>query len=249
MNLMLSIFVWIISFSVILIFFPVSLIIWLLSYPIDRERVLFHWWMVFHGIILSRAVPVWRTLVAGRENMKKGTAYVIISNHQSILDILILNHLRFRFRWISKIENLKVPVLGWYLKMAKYITIDRGNPESKEIMLQRSLESLANGISIMIFPEGTRSADREIGPFKLGAFQLAIMSGKSILPVVVDGTGDVLPKHGHLFSSGHILKVSVLEPVHPDAFGTADPEELAQKMRNLMAKELMDIRNMKAIGK
>ncbi len=75
----------------------------------------------------------------------KGTTYVIIANHQSILDILLINNLRYRFRWISKIENVTVPVLGWYLKMAGYITVNRGNEESKTEMLDKSYKLSETG--------------------------------------------------------------------------------------------------------
>ena len=127
--------------------------------------------------------------------------------------------------------------------MAKYISVDRGNKESKAEMMEKSAECLRKGISIMMFPEGTRSRDKEIAPFKLGAFQLAQMTDKSILPVVVDGTGGVLPKNGFLFSGGHHLKMRILDPVHPGSFGTADAEELANKFRNLMAEELKKMRS------
>jgi len=240
--MVISIFVWIFGLIYTVLLFPVSVIIWFLLYPFDHERIVIHWWLVLQGNLLSRLIPVWKIRVEGRENAKKGTPYIIISNHQSILDILVMNCLRYRFRWISKIENYKVPVFGWYLRMAKYITIDRGNRESKSEMLERSAGSLRKGISIMMFPEGTRSPDREIGQFKLGAFQLAFMTDKSILPVIVDGTGGILPKHGLLFSPGHIIKIKVLDPVHPGSFGTADPEELSSKFRSLMVDELKKIR-------
>jgi 1-acyl-sn-glycerol-3-phosphate acyltransferase len=128
------------------------------------------------------------------------------------------------------------------MRMAKYIAVDRGNKESKAEMMEKSVESLRKGISIMMFPEGTRSRDGEIAPFKLGAFQLALMTDKSILPVIVDGTGGILPKHGLMFSSGNKLKIKVLDPVHPGTFGTADPEELASKFRSLMIDELKKMR-------
>lgn len=243
MDALISIIVWLFSIITTVILFPVSLIIWIITYPFDRERSVMHWWLVYQGILFSRLIPLWRVRVEGREKAERGNAYVIISNHQSLLDILILNCLRLRFRWISKIENYRTPVIGWYLRMAKYITIDRGNKESKAVMLEKSAESLLKGISIMIFPEGTRSPDREIAPFKLGAFQLALLTGKPVLPVVIDGTGGVLPKHGLIFSGGHELKIKVLDPVHPDEFGTADPEELAAKFRNLMTRELSILRN------
>lgn len=243
MDALISIIVWFFSITITVILLPVSIIIWILTFPFDPERAIMHWWLVFQGILFSRLIPLWRVRVEGREKANKGNAYVIISNHQSILDILILNCLRLRFRWISKIENYRTPVIGWYLRMAKYITIDRGNKESKAVMLGKSAESLRKGISIMIFPEGTRSPDREIAPFKLGAFQLALLTGKSILPVVVDGTGGVLPKYGLIFSRGHKLKIKVIDPVNPDSFGTTDPEELAAKFRSLMTQELLIMRN------
>ena len=248
MNLVLSVIVWILSIIVVMILLPISALIWFITYPFDDERTIFHTWMLIHGIILSRMIPFWKIRIEGRDKYKKDKTYIIISNHQSILDILIVNCLWYRFRWISKIENMKVPVLGWYLRMAKYITIDRGNPDSKAVMMQKSLESLRKGISIMIFPEGTRSLNRQIGPFKPGAFQLAVMADKPILPVIIDGTGNVLPKHGIVFTPGHTLRMRVLDPIYPGSFGTGDPEELAGKLRILMVEELEKLRNETGIG-
>ena len=131
MDIFKSLFVWIFSLTYTIILFPVSFIIWLLLYPFDQERVVIHWWLVLQGCLLTKLIPIWKTSVEGREKALVRTPYIIISNHQSILDILIMNCLLFRFRWISKIENYKVPVLGWYLRMAKYIVVDRGNNESK----------------------------------------------------------------------------------------------------------------------
>jgi 1-acyl-sn-glycerol-3-phosphate acyltransferase len=242
MGLLKSFFVWLLILSFSLMLFPVSCIIWLLLYPFDRESAVIHWWLVIQGCLLVKLIPIWKTSVEGREKGIGMGPFIIISNHQSILDILIMNCLRYRFRWISKIENYRVPILGWYMRMAKYIVVDRGNKESKAEMMEKSAESLRKGISIMMFPEGTRSPDREIAPFKLGAFQLALMADKSILPVIVDGTGGILPKHGLIFSGGNILKIRILDPVHPGKFGTGDPEELASRFRNLMADELKKMR-------
>ena len=243
MDGLISIIIWPLCIITAGILFPISVVIWIITLPFDQERTTFHWWLVFQGILFSRLIPLWKIDIEGRDKIKRAEPYIIISNHQSILDILILNCLKLRFRWISKIENYRTPLIGWYLRMAKYITIDRGNKESKEAMLEKSAESLRKGISIMIFPEGTRSIDREIAPFKLGAFQLGLSTGKSILPVVVDGTGGVLPKHGLIFSLGHNLKIKVLDPVGSASFGTSDPEELAGKFRSIMDRELQLMRN------
>lgn len=242
MDIIKSLFVWIFGLAFTLLMFPVSFLVWMLLYPFDQERAVIHWLLVFQGLVLSRSIPIWKIRMDGRDKAKKKTAYVIISNHQSILDILIMSCLCYRFKWISKIENNKIPVLGWYLKMARYIVVDRGNKESKAEMIERSAESLRKGISVMMFPEGTRSTDKEIAEFKYGAFQLALMTDKPILPVIVDGTGGVLPKHGMIFTSGHFLRIRVLDPVYPGSFGTGNPEELAAKFRTSMINELNEMR-------
>jgi|WetSurMetagenome_2_1015567.scaffolds.fasta_scaffold50314_1 1-acyl-sn-glycerol-3-phosphate acyltransferase len=243
MDLLISIPAWLIGVSLMIIFFPVSLLLWVVTWPFDRERVLMHWWLVIQGNIIIWLIPLWKIKAEGRAKAVKGKAYVIISNHQSMLDVMILNRLCYKLRWISKIENYQVPVIGWYLRMAKYITIDRGNKDSKAIMMGISAGSLRKGISIMIFPEGTRSLNGEIGPFKLGAFELAMMTDKPVLPVVLDGTGNVLPKNGVVMSGGHKLKIRVLDPVYPWEFGTADPGQLAVKFHKLLSDELMKMRN------
>lgn len=248
MNTLKSLSVWILVLVFVIIMFPVTGVLWLLIYPFDQKRTLIHWWLMLQGIILSWLMPFWRIQIEGREKAQRKVAYVIISNHQSVLDILIMNCLRYRFRWISKIENYRIPIIGWYMRMAKYIVVDRGNKESKYEMLNKSAESLRQGISIMIFPEGTRSKSRQIQPFKLGAFQLALMTDKPILPVILDGTGDVLPKHGIIFNNKITLKIKVLNPVHPGSFGTGDPEELAGKFKTLMINALNEIRTEKYSG-
>jgi len=243
MDILKSIGVWLVGITFLIVFFPITFIVWLLVLPFDRERSIVHWMLVYQAVIISYMVPIWKINVEGRKKTVPGTTYVIISNHQSILDILLINCLRYRFKWISKIENNRVPVLGWYLKMADYITVNRGDKESKEKMLEESYQCLMRGISIMIFPEGTRSSDREIAFFKRGAFQLAISADRPILPVLMDGTGGVLPKHGLIFGGFHKITIRVLDPVMPESFGTQNPDELAIRFQQMMMGALKDLRN------
>lgn len=198
--------------------------------------------LIWQSLILTRILPIWKITVEGREKSLKGTTYVIISNHQSLLDILLINSLLYRFKWISKIENMKVPVLGWYLRLADYITVDRGNKDSKEVMLGRSYKCLKDGTSIMMFPEGTRSVDHEIGFFRRGAFQLAISAHVPILPIVLDGSGGILPKYGLVFSTGHKIRIRVFDPVMPESFNTDDPDILSQNFSNFMIEALKELR-------
>ncbi len=197
-------------------------------------------------MFISYAVPIWKINIEGRKKAVKGTTYVIICNHQSILDILLVNCLRYRYKWISKIENTRVPVIGWYLKMADYITVNRGEKESKEKMMVEAYNCLKDGTSIMLFPEGTRSTDNQIGFFKRGAFQLALSANTPILPVLIDGTGGILPKHGFIFGGFHRITIRVLDPVPPESFGTKDCDELAVKFQMMMSEAIKDLRAAKS---
>jgi 1-acyl-sn-glycerol-3-phosphate acyltransferase len=242
MDFLKSIVVWLSALCFMGILFPVTLIIWLIVMPFDRQRVVTHWIIVCQEVIMSAVIPIWKIRIEGREKSSRNTTYVIISNHQSILDILLINCLRYRFKWISKIENMKVPVLGWYLRMAGYLTVNRGNEESKAELLEKALICLQQGNSIMIFPEGTRSLNGEIGFFKRGAFLLAIQAGVPVLPVLIDGTSEILPKHGFKFRSGYKVHIRVLDPVLPDEFGTDNPDLLAMKLSEMMKSELINLR-------
>jgi 1-acyl-sn-glycerol-3-phosphate acyltransferase len=243
MNIVKSVIVWLTGVCFVFITFPLTLIVWLLSLPFDRNKVITHWFLTYESLILSLIIPIWTLKIEGRKKADKRSTYVIISNHQSLLDILILNCLRYKFKWISKIENTKVPFIGWYLKMADYIIVDRGNEESKTEMLEKSYSYLKEGISVMIFPEGTRSVNNEIGFFKRGAFQLALQANVPLLPVLIDGTGDILPKHGLKFGSGYHIRIKVLDPVYPSEFGTDNPDSLALKISSFMASELFVLRS------
>ena len=242
MDILKSILIWFMGITIMVIFFPVTFFVWLILLPFDRNRTVVHWLLIYQALIVSYLIPVWKIKIEGREKAVRGETYVIISNHQSILDILLLNCLRYRFKWISKIENIKMPVLGWYLRMADYITVDRGDKDSKERMMLEAFDCLKKGISIMIFPEGTRSPDGEIGFFKRGAFQLAISAKVPVLPVLIEGTRNILPKHGLIFGGYNNISIRVFDPVLPEAFGTDNCDDLALKFRTQMAEALAGAR-------
>jgi 1-acyl-sn-glycerol-3-phosphate acyltransferase len=243
MDVIKSIIVWFLAISFLVVLFPVSLILWVLVLPFDKNRVVIHWILTWQGILLMRLLSASGIEIQGMEKVVRGTTYIIISNHQSILDTLLLFSLKYKFKWISKIENVRVPILGWYLKLADYIIVDRGNEESKIEMLDKSYRCLKKGISIMIFPEGTRSKDGEIGFFKRGAFQLAIEANVPILPVLIDGTGNLLPKHKLVLETSHGLSFRILDPIQPDTFNTKNPDELAERIRSMYSMELKRLRD------
>lgn len=220
--LLLSLLYW--AFLVVALptlFVPAALV-WVLTVPFDRRRVLFHlytsWWASF----LLWVNPLWTVEVTGRELIPWRSSAVIVSNHLSLIDILVLFLLYRPFKWVSKVENFKLPVIGWVMRMNRYVPLVRGNRDSVVAMMQMCRDYLEDGTSVLIFPEGTRSETRELMPFKDGAFRLAMETGRPIIPVLVTGTADTLPKRSLILRNRMDAKVRVLEPLGPGEHGSAD---------------------------
>lgn len=242
MDYLKSLFAWVFGVVFIICMFPVTILLYLfIALPFSEHRII-HKWLSFQAIILIRLNPLWTINIEGRENFDSSQNYVIISNHQSMLDIPLMQCLRFPFVWISKIENTRKPIIGLSMKMAGYLTVERGNKESVISLMNKAEKVIKGGNSVFFFPEGTRSKNNEIKSFKSGAFSLAMEMDKAILPILLDGTGAVLPKRGMVFSSGHKLIVKVLRPISPDEFGTDDPEELAEKFQGILTESLKIMR-------
>jgi len=243
MNIIKSLWVWFSSILFVILAFPVALILWLLSLAFDRRRLMNNRWMVIQGIVVTKMSPFWKVITEGREKIDQDQAYVIVPTHQSMLDIVFFNMLRHRLRWVSKIEVFRMPLVGWEMRMTKYIELVRGNKSSVIKMMEQCVESLQDGISVVIFPEGTKSLTGAIGKFKTGAFQLAIKTDKPLLPVLIDGTGEILPKKGLIFGSRRIVRIRVLDPIFPGQFGTGEPEELATRVQSLMVTAMDEMRS------
>jgi 1-acyl-sn-glycerol-3-phosphate acyltransferase len=244
MNVIKSVWVWLSSIVFITLAFPVALLLWLISLLFDDRRLMNNRWMVIQGIVLTKMSPFWKVITEGREKIDQDQAYVIVPNHQSLLDIVFFNMLRHRLRWVSKKEIFRVPLVGWEMRMVKYIELVRGNKSSVIKMMEECVKSLKEGISIVIFPEGTRSLSGAIGKFKTGAFQIAIKTDKPLLPVLVDGTGEIMPKKGGIiFRNRRVVRIRVLDPIFPGQFGTGNPEELAARVQALMVTAMEEMRS------
>jgi 1-acyl-sn-glycerol-3-phosphate acyltransferase len=165
---------------------------------------------------------------------------VIVSNHQSFGDILVLFATYLPFKWVSKASVFKVPFLGWNMRLNGYVPLVRGERRSIAEMSQRCLAWLRRGASVLMFPEGTRSPDGNLQTFKLGAFRIAREAGVPILPIVLDGTADTLPKHGFVMRRSARIRVQVLPPIDPAGFPS--DEAACAAVREVMAAQLERMR-------
>jgi 1-acyl-sn-glycerol-3-phosphate acyltransferase len=176
--------------------------------------------------------------IDGRDRIRPDRTYVMVANHQSFLDILVLFRLFTHFKWVSKAEMFRLPCIGWNMALNDYVRLRRGSPESIAQMMAACERHLASGSSIMIFPEGTRSPDGQLRAFKHGAFTLAKKARVPILPIVVDGTAHALPKHGFVLHGHHAIRVRVLDEIPVEQVVTLGPEELVATVRDRITREL-----------
>jgi 1-acyl-sn-glycerol-3-phosphate acyltransferase len=218
--------------------FPVALAIWALSAPFDRRRVLLHRFTCFWGSLYTWLNPAWPVRLEGRERIRPDETYVMVANHLSLLDILVLFRLFTHYKWVSKIENFRLPFIGWNMRLNRYIELKRGDRASVVQMMQACEEALAAGSSILMFPEGTRSPSGRLRAFKPGAFELALRARRPILPIVIRGTSDALPKRGFVLRGRHPIHVRVLEPIPWEKFCERTSEALSAEIHALIAAEL-----------
>ena len=221
-----------------LLMFPVALLIWAVTLPFDRRKRILHQFTCFWASMYTWLNPVWRVHVHHRERIHRAGPAVMVANHLSLLDILILFRLFTHFKWVSKIENFRVPCIGWNMSLNQYIPLKRGDRESVIRMMRECEKTLAAGNSIMMFPEGTRSTTGRMRTWKTGAFELALASRVPIQPIVLKGSGNALPKRGFVLQGRHEIEVVVLDPIMPETFEGKSAEDLTEEVRSLIAGHL-----------
>jgi len=175
--------------------------------------------------------------VTGLENAARDEAFVVMSNHQSHYDIpVIFSALRRPIRMVTKAELFRIPIWGRAMRQAGFIEVDRGDHERAVRSMQSAAESFARGMNIWISPEGTRSRDGSLGPFRKGGFHLALEAGARILPVGIDGTREVLPAKGRTVRPGANVVVTICPPVDPRDFGSEHLDALVDRVREAIVQ-------------
>ena len=229
-----------VGFAVLLLaWLPILGVVTLLDPRNTRRR---GQWMRRFGRVSAKVAPQWRFRVEGTPPADiHRRAYVVVANHQSTADPWLLSSLRWDMRWIAKASLFRAPVIGWLMRLGGDLEVVRGQGASVKAMLAEARATLARGMSLMIFPEGTRSPDGGLGRFKDGAFELAIASGAPILPVVVDGTHLCRPKGSWWFGEADAV-AKVLAPIPTAGLTPADLPALREQVRATIATELVRLR-------
>ncbi len=174
--------------------------------------------------------------VKGFSNIDPDKPYIFMPNHMSNFDIpVILAHLKVQFRWLAKSELFRIPLFGFAMKRAGYISIDRSNRKSAFESLARAARIIRNGRSVLIFPEGTRSRDQSIKAFKKGGFVLAVESGVPIVPVVIHGTWRIMSKNGLMIRPGNVT-VEILKPIETTDYSRKTKDELLERVRGVIVE-------------
>lgn len=227
----LVIYIWTIGATIL--FGSVAILFGLFSKTGNSVHHVARFWAM--SILWISAIPV---SVNGIEHIEPGRSYVFMSNHQGAYDIpVLLSHLLVQFRWIAKAELFKIPIFGRGMRGAGYISIDRTNRKSAFQSLVRAAESIRNGTSVLVFPEGTRSVNGELLPFKKGGFVLSVDAGVPIIPIIVRGTHAIMSK-GSLLIRRKPVRVDILAPISTDQYTRKTKDDLMARVRVTMSDRL-----------
>ncbi|SMD26438.1 lysophospholipid acyltransferase family protein [Kibdelosporangium aridum] len=220
------------------VFFAGAVLVWLVTAPFDRRRSALHLYTCAWAVCYVRLNPLWRLRTSGRELLPWHGGAILAANHASTFDIIVLFDLFRPFKWVSKAEMFRIPFIGWNMRLNGYMSLVRGDRASVRRVMARCDELLDAGSPVMFFPEGRRSEDGTLQPFKDGAFDLAIRHQVPLYPIAVHGTRKALPKHGFILRHNVDVRVEVLSPLSPTDF--ADVASLREETRRRIAAALAE---------
>jgi 1-acyl-sn-glycerol-3-phosphate acyltransferase len=207
----------------------------ILTSPFDRKGKVIHRYGRLWGKVALLANRV-KVRVEGIEHLKGEGPYIIMSNHQGSYDIFaLLSHLPFQFKWLAKKELFSVPFFGWVMAAAGYISIDREGTRKTVEAMNEAARKIREGMSLLIFPEGSRSPDGSIQPFKKGGFTLAIKSKVPIIPISISGSREVMPKEKFTSASGEI-RIRIDHPIEIQNYSLKDRKSLMEKVSKTISK-------------
>ncbi len=221
---------WATTVLIVIVGTPIVALIYAVTRPFDAGRYAAGRAFRLVAVTTLAFNPFWRFRTRGVAPADPRRPYVVVANHESYADVFLISKFPWEMKWLSKDTMFKIPCMGWMMQMAGDIKLTRGSRESAVQALVQCRDRLGKKVSVMIFPEGTRSRDGAMLPFKDGAFRLAIKEGVPILPIAVAGTRHAMAKGTFRFRRAHAI-AEVLEPVDTSAFSLKDVAVLREEVR------------------
>lgn len=226
---------------------PLMAIAYVATVPFDPGRYFVGRMFRVAAVIAVRINPLWRFQTLGAPIPDPRRPYVVVSNHESYADIFLISLLPWEMKWLSKDAVFRLPFMGWMMRMAGDIEVVRTDVSSRAKAIEGMRDRLRKRVSVMVFPEGTRSPTDEMLPFRDGAFRLAIEEGVPVLPLVVAGTRDAMAKHSFVFNPARAA-VRVLEPISTAGMTTEDAPALRTRVREIIGQARTELRQELAGG-
>jgi 1-acyl-sn-glycerol-3-phosphate acyltransferase len=217
---------------------PILIILWLLSRPVDKNLRLLHKFSCFWGAQYIWVNPLWSLEIINKHKFDDSMPHIMVCNHQSLVDIIVIYSLFKHFKWTSKAENFKLPFVGWVLYFNNSIKVYRGAKDAYDKFAHQARLALNAGSSIIIFPEGTRSVNGKLGAFKDGAFKLAHETESPILPMFLEGTAAAVPKKGWVIRNSKKITLTILDPLPYDSFKNLTVKNTKDFVRGMIEKGL-----------
>ena len=240
-SVLVSLWVWFAIAALLVLWLPVMAVVRLL----DRDPAHYRsgYALRIVGRLITYVNPFWNIEVDGDFPENPRNPYVVVSNHLSQGDPPIVARVPWEMKWVAKIALFRLPVTGWLLRMSGDIPVDRRDRDSRAGVLKKASDYLRKKCSVMFFPEGTRSRDGRVQQFANGAFRLAIKEEVPVLPIVIEGTQEALPKHSLWFRPNpDLMRVRVLPPVESDSYEVGEAQDLQRDVRARIINQIAEWR-------
>lgn len=233
--------IWVFSYFTLLflVFFVLILAVFILTFPFDKYRKAPNFTLSLMARCMMKASPGWKMEFEGTEKYDPTEPVIFVSNHQSFLDMAFIYHLPWKMKWVSKKSLTYIPVMGWMVWLTGHLTINRSSKTALR-KLDNLVKPLKDLIPVMIFPEGTRTMDGELKPFKNGPFLLSREYGFKLQPMVIDGGFEAMPPGSRSLNPNVRFKLKVMDPIDPSDF--EDTRELKDHTRLLMEQQLTELK-------
>ena len=226
-----SVVLWMMVLVVVIVWVPLLSLIFIATAPFDPGRYIVGRWFRRAAVLIVTLNPLWRFRTSGVMIDDPRRPYVAVANHESYADIFLISHLPWEMKWLSKAEIMRLPLMGWMMRMAGDIPVYRGDTRSRREALAGIRDRLSKKVSVMVMPEGTRSPTEQLLPFRDGAFRVAVELGLPVLPIAVAGTRNAMAKGSFRFNRAH-AEARVLEPVETKGMTAADVPGLRDLVRD-----------------